>query len=267
MARCPFAIWKPLPANAKQARMIPRLVINHTAVDAPGETDLYGWFLSSGLESHFFLQNDGDLYQYMDTEVVAEANYKANQFAVSIETEDDGAPRTTPWNPKQVEMLVRLHDWLCTVHPTIPRRKADRWDGSGIGWHSMWGFNTTANRGVNPWTSAIGKDCPGAPRIAQMPDIISRVANGKIESRGFLMALSDNEQRTMYNRVMGFLRQRWFLTFPDGSIRECPEGTPNARPAAALDTLDGNYLVSQIVNLETRLRVIEAKIDSLSTGG
>ncbi|GLW91778.1 N-acetylmuramoyl-L-alanine amidase [Actinokineospora globicatena] len=179
MAICPFATWKPLPANSKQARMTPRLAIVHTAVDAPGETDLWGWFAQSGLEAHFFIQNDGDLLQYMDTNVVAEANYKANNFAVSIETEDDGAPRTTEWNAKQTATLVRLLDWLCTVHPTIPRRQADRWDGSGVGWHSMWGLNTKAQPGINPWTSALGKDCPTAPRIAQMRStILPRLAGG-----------------------------------------------------------------------------------------
>lgn len=176
MARCPFATWKPLPANDRQAHMTPRLAIVHTAVDAPGPTDLYGWFVQSGLESHFFVHSDGAIHQYMDTGVVAEANYRANQFAASIETEDEGRPEQTPWNSAQFAAIVRLLDWLCTTH-AIPRRKADRWDGSGLGWHSMWGLNTKAQPNINPWTTALGKSCPGTPRIQQMRDqIIPRLA-------------------------------------------------------------------------------------------
>jgi len=179
MARCPFAHWEPLPANAKQARMTPRLSIAHTAVDAPGPTDLFGWFAQSGLESHFFVHLDGALTQYMDTNVVAEANYKANNFAVSYETEDEGHPGDSPWTNPQVATILRLNDWLCTVHP-IPRRQADRWDGAGLGWHSMWGVNTRTNMGINPWTTAVGKTCPGAPRITQMRSlIIPRIASGQ----------------------------------------------------------------------------------------
>jgi len=171
MAICPFAAWKPLPANTKQVRMVPRVAILHTAVDAPGDTDLYGWFKQSGLESHFFVHNDGRVTQYMDTAVIAEANYRANSFAVSIETEDDGNPRATPWSPVMLKTIIKLLDWLCTTH-NIPRRQCDRWDGSGIGWHSMWGINTRAQPNLNWWTTAIGKDCPGAPRIRQMTSLV-----------------------------------------------------------------------------------------------
>lgn len=179
MAVYPVAKWEPLPANSKQAHLTPRVVIIHRAVDAVGKTDLFGWFVQSGLESHFFVQLDGTVLQYMDTNVVAEANYRANSFAVSIETEDDGG--AIPFTGAQVEAIVRLVDWLCTTH-AIPRRQADRWDGSGIGWHSMWGINTKARPGLNPWTSALGKDCPSAPRIAQTRNvIIPRVAGGQVE--------------------------------------------------------------------------------------
>jgi hypothetical protein len=171
MARCPFARWEPLPANDRQARMTPRLVIDHTAVDAPGPTDLYGWFFQSGLESHFFVHLDGAITQYMDTQVVAEANLNANSFAVSIETEDEGHPGDMPWTAGQMAALIRLHDWIAAVHPTVPRRIADRWNGAGFGYHSMWGVNSATAK-PNPWTSAIGKTCPGAPRIAQFRSIL-----------------------------------------------------------------------------------------------
>jgi hypothetical protein len=210
MAICPFATWKPLPANGKQPRMVPRVAILHTAVDAPGPSDLYGWFVQSGLESHFFVHNDGRITQYMDTVVVAEANYLANPFAVSIETEDEGNPRTREWTAAQVASIIRLLDWLCTVHPTIPRKLCDRWDGAGVGWHSMWGYNTATNRTVNRWTTALGKDCPTAPRIAQTKNIIlPRLAGGPKQEDEMLTPtqnawLEDILRRVQSMHVYGF---------------------------------------------------------------
>lgn len=59
---------------------------------------------------------------------------------------------------------------------------------------------------------------------------------------GFLMALTDQEQRDLYNRVFGMLRQRWYVTDAGGQTVEVPADHAGAVPAAVLDTLDGNYL-------------------------
>src|SRR5262249_51800130 len=114
----------------------------------------------------------GTMEQDMDTLVQADANVSANPFAVSIETEDDGNPAQNPWSGNQLSSIIRLINWLCD-HPDhrIPRAQILSPTGSGIGWHSMWGINT-ANSRPNPWTNAIGKTCPGAPRIAQVKSII-----------------------------------------------------------------------------------------------
>lgn len=218
MAIYPAAQWRPLAANVKQPRMTPRVAILHTAVDAPGNTDLWGWFTQSGLEAHFFVHNDGTVTQYMDTGVVAEANYKANGFAISIETEDDGNPRATPWNTRQLAAIVALLDWVCTTHK-IPRRQADRWDGSGIGWHSMWGLNTKANPGVNPWTNQLGKDCPTAPRIAQVPGVIAALNQPNLRedddmnteqnnalSELWSTVVSGKKKDSQINRDLGYVR-------------------------------------------------------------
>lgn len=67
---------------------------------------------------------------------------------------------------------------------------------------------------------------------------------------GFLMALSDKEQRDLYNRIFGMLRQRYYAADPNGrsssDIVEVKSDAPGAQPAAVLDTLDGNYLVKLI---------------------
>lgn len=164
MARCPFAVQRILPENANQPRITPRVVILHRAVDGrvPNQS-IYPLFSTSGndLESHFFVFDNGTIEQYMDTEVQADANYKANGFAVSIETEDDGVER--PWTQEQCDAIVRLVSWLCATH-SIPRVLCPRWDGAGIGWHVQFGA-------PGAWTPSV-KTCPGPYRIEQIKSVI-----------------------------------------------------------------------------------------------
>lgn len=70
---------------------------------------------------------------------------------------------------------------------------------------------------------------------------------------GFLMALSDKEQRDLYNRVFAMLRQRYYATDADGEVVEVDAKHPGARPAAVLDSLDGNYLVGRLTALEEKV--------------
>lgn len=170
MARCPFAVWKPLPENKTARTINPTQVVFHSAVDGPGRTSLWGFFKRSDVrvESHFHVLNDGTIEQYMDTTRQADANYKANVRAISIETEDDGKPDSKPWTPQQVAALVKLGAWLAEVHD-IPAVQCPAWDKPGFGWHSMWGA-------PGPWTPARGKTCPGRARIPQVPGIIRDIA-------------------------------------------------------------------------------------------
>lgn len=162
MARCPFAVWRPLPENWTQPRIDPSVAIIHSAVDAPGPSSLFPFFARSDVkvETTFFIKNDGAIEQYMDTEVRADGNRWANGFAVSIETEDDGDPDQRPWTLAQIVSMRRLLEWLFRVHPKIKRRICPAWNAPGVGWHSMWGA-------PSPWTPTRGKTCPGLTRIPQ----------------------------------------------------------------------------------------------------
>lgn len=171
MALCPFAEHKLLPENATQGRISPRAVIFHSA---GGEAELYSWWMndeSRGLESHFWVGRDGRTVQYIDTEVRADANGDANDFAISIETAST-VHASEPWDAPQVAALIRLTDWLCDVHPAIARRAMTHPTDSGLAWHVQFGA-------PGPWTSAKGKVCPGPARIAQVVDVvIPAVAHG-----------------------------------------------------------------------------------------
>lgn len=179
MSLCPFAVKRLLPENDRQKRIVPVSAIWHSAVDAPGPSTLYHYFARAdvGLESHFFIKLDGIIEQYMDTEVRADANYRANGFwrsgmycgAVSVETEDDGNPNERKWTPSQVDSSIKLGAWLSDTHQ-IPPVLCSAWDGNGFGYHTLF---------PNDWTNVRGKTCPGTVRIPQFKQEILPAIAGK----------------------------------------------------------------------------------------
>lgn len=70
---------------------------------------------------------------------------------------------------------------------------------------------------------------------------------------GFLMALSEQEQRDMFNRIFGMLRQRWYATV-EGKVTEVAATHAGAVPATVLDSLDGNYLRLRLDAVEEKLQ-------------
>ncbi len=188
MARCPFAQQRILPENATQAKITPRAVILHTAVDGPGDTDLAAYFgqVKIKAESHFYVTRRGDIVQMMSTDVEADANGTADKWAISVETEDDSARRGSdilPWNAAQLDALVRLDDWCCRTHD-IPRRRctsAKLPGAAGIGYHSQPMRERFDGTSHNPWTAYQGKTCPGDARVKQYPGVVARLTPAPTE--------------------------------------------------------------------------------------
>jgi N-acetylmuramoyl-L-alanine amidase len=162
-----------LPEWNSQARITPVLIIDHSQVGSSLGTYFY-FRDQTGIESHFSVRGrrsrsqDGHIWQFMNTDRVAEANRQANRFpngtgAISIETEDDGDPDRQPWTSRQLASLKWLHNKLVSTHPTIPRRRASSATGAGakgLGYHTLFGA-------PSPWTP-VSKTCPGRPvRVRQ----------------------------------------------------------------------------------------------------
>jgi hypothetical protein len=61
-------------------------------------------------------------------------------------------------------------------------------------------------------------------------------------SGGFLMSLSDAEQRFVHDRIAGMLPQRYYVTVDSGIAVEVAKDHPGAKAATVLDTLDGDFL-------------------------
>ncbi len=161
MPTCPFAVARLIPPGSSDPRITPRVGILH--VDAGNADSLYAYFNgpSGGIESHFHVKKSGVIEQYRDTNYQADANYQANDFAVSIETQGYGEGE---WTSEQMASIKRLLVWLNEVHPTIPLRECTDPYGSGIGYHTLFGAPSA-------WTP-VSKSCPGPDRKVQFHNVI-----------------------------------------------------------------------------------------------
>ena len=156
MALCPFAEQKLIAPGTNDPWIKPRVAILH--VDAGNAFDLFSWFKyrSGGIEAHFHIRKTGRIIQYRDTDYEADANYKANPFAVSVETQGYGSGK---WNKRQLKSIKRLLVWLNEEHPEIRLQECETWNGSGVGYHIQFG--------TPGWWTNVAKSCPGPNRVRQ----------------------------------------------------------------------------------------------------
>ena len=164
------------PESDAQPAIRPTQFIVHSVVAPWDEKRIYAyWRDSTNLESHFGLDYDGSIGQYIGTETRADANAAANRRpdgtgAVSIETASN-TKASDAWTPEQIEQLILLGVWLHQRHG-IPLRICRSHSDPGFGYHSMF----------REWSTS-GTACPGAARIKQFrevvfPGIVAR-ASGK----------------------------------------------------------------------------------------
>lgn len=159
--RYPGAVWKPEGATPGGV-IVPRVFVWHSEATR-GHAHPH-----AGLEWHFWFGFDGYIEQLVECDRRADANYKANSFALSAETEDNGDPDHEPWTAAQLDSMVDVGRWASDRYP-IALQRCDRWDGTGHGYHTMWGA-------PSQWTP-VAKTCPGAARKAQFPGLLDRIVN------------------------------------------------------------------------------------------
>jgi hypothetical protein len=152
------AIKKLIPPGPNDPPITPRVVVLHVAVSE--SASLYDYFNgpSGGVESHFYIRRDGTVEQYRDTSLQADANTDANGFAISVETQ--GMERGE-WTAQQLAAIKALLLWCNDVHG-IPLQVPTAWDGSGVGYHTLF-------PGV--WDKR-GASCPGPDRKAQFVNVL-----------------------------------------------------------------------------------------------
>ncbi len=167
----PYAVEFPIPEALTQRKIRAILFILHSMA-GPNMTSLeairrYYYRDDIHTESTWGLAMSGECAQFVPVDVRADCNADANNLATSVETQDLGSATlaTTKWSPEQVEQLAGLSAWqhmnpLCALTLGDP---AD-WNQPGVGYHSE----------HDEWSIYVGKTCPGAARIAQMPEIRRR---------------------------------------------------------------------------------------------
>ena len=100
-----------------------RTVIHHSIVGSA--EGAYQYFRgSTAIESTFIVKKNGYFWQIMSLGEQADANFRANAFAGSIETEDNGNPDTDPWTPAQLDTLVWLSLEMRRLRPRSPAASA-----------------------------------------------------------------------------------------------------------------------------------------------
>lgn len=158
-------------------------VVLHVA--ASEAASLYGWFNSAAAaaSSHFYVRRDGTVEQYVSIRDLSWASGAGSNRLLGIETQGMG---TGSWTDKQVASLVRLIKELSKefgfpIRQMASSAKSER----GIGYHAQGvpaSYSQKA-RGVSQtggelWSSSVGKVCPGADRIKQIPSIVKQAAGG-----------------------------------------------------------------------------------------
>lgn len=222
-----------LPESATSLRIAPRLWIAHSIVGSAAGA--YRYFRdATNLESTFIVTLGGAIWQLMDTTRKADANYRANPFALSVETEDRGDPDHDPWTDRQLEALAWLGRKCHEVHPAIKLQRAPTWDGSGYGYHTMFGA-------PGPWTP-VSKTCPGRVRIRQFnEELLPAILTGET------MALTAEDKDWLAEQI------RFGVRWTDHGDNTVPGSSNNL--AKVRGDIDG---------VDERLDVIEGKIDALA---
>jgi hypothetical protein len=228
MAWYPGAIKMELqPESDAQPAIRPTQFIVHSIIAPWTAKRTYEyWRDSTSLESHFGIDYDGVVGQYIGTETRADANAGANRRAdgtgaVSAETASNTSG-TDPWNAKQIEDLIAIGAWLHERHD-VPLRICRHHADPGFGYHSMF-----------PQWSTSGTACPGKARIAQFkevvfPGIVAR-ATGKTTTpeEEEDVALSSDD-----------VRKVWLM---DGIVKNPNPATaknnPHIAPATALNNVE-----------------------------
>ncbi len=166
MAWYPGAVKMELqPESDSQTAIKPTQFIVHSIVAPWSARRTYEyWRDSTNLESHFGIDYDGVVGQYIGTETRADANAGANRRAdgtgaVSAETASNTSG-SDPWNDKQIEDLIAIGAWLHKEHD-LPLRICRSHSDPGFGYHSMF-----------PQWSTSGTACPGKARIKQFREVV-----------------------------------------------------------------------------------------------
>lgn len=175
MAIFPGAIYQPINLGSNPARRQKggRFIL-HVAVS--NAQSLKPWNDNTW---HFYVAKNGQIFQYVDTDYRAYCNRDANYEAVSVETAGGvtNADRE-PWTHEQLVSLAAIARWLHETEGIPLDLIPDSLKGRrGIGYHRQ-GIDPWRAPGGELWSASRGKICPGAGKIAQIPQMLDIARGG-----------------------------------------------------------------------------------------
>lgn len=224
MAWYPNAIRMELqPESDSQPAIRPTQFIVHSIIAPWTARRTYEyWLNSTSLESHFGVDYDGVVGQYIGTETRADANAGANRRAdgtgaVSAETASN-LEGSDPWNDKQVEDLIAIGAWLHQRHG-IPLRICRTHDDPGYGYHRLF-----------PQWSTSGTSCPGDARVTQFktvvfPGIVARATGTTTEEADMPTAKEIADELVKVLPAANWAYQLDSPTAPEGTNPKRAAGT------------------------------------------
>jgi hypothetical protein len=182
MAVYPGAVYKPTTFGGRTPRNLQGRGILHVAVS--GARSLAPWNQNTW---HMYVAHDGYCEQYVDSAFRAYASGTANDDAFQIETAgglgSSAVLNAERWTPAAAERLADIMAWLNTVDGTplqplpdsLPVRRG--WGPHRLGIQHSRGVGAVPGwlmPGGERWSSAVGKECPGNAKVAQIPALIAR---------------------------------------------------------------------------------------------
>lgn len=171
---CPGATYQPIALGGRARRRKGRAFVSHVAVSEAQNLRPS----SSAADWHFYIPRVGPkFYQYVDLDYVAYAQLDGNADCVSAETQGGvHNPDSEPWSDFQIATLAHILKYLHDSEG-IPLRlmQSSAAAERGFGYHRL-GIDPWRKAGTQKWSSARGKLCPGAGKIAQTPRVVALAA-------------------------------------------------------------------------------------------
>lgn len=209
MARMPGTTWM---GEQSPGRPMTRydVVCVHTIV---------GW--APAHAAHFSVKLDGQIIQSRDTRYQSAANLDGNYRVIAIENED-GAEWWKPLTEAQVDANARILAWAHEEHgiplqlcpDSRPSSRGLAYHRQGIDGNFTDGYSGRVSGGET-WTEHFGKVCPGAAKIAQLPDILARAQGDDMAQYDDLLTGMDKKLDALLKQEKGERerdkadRERW----------------------------------------------------------
>jgi hypothetical protein len=256
MARYPKAKDHNIPRDPEDPNIDARIICIHT-MEGTIEGAEQRW-KTTPFEAHFGVAMDGRVWQWRDTSIQADSQFKGNDYCISIETEDKGLVETR-WTDIQFQRLVELITWIGEQHD-IPFRMVKTTDERGIGFHRQF-----------PEWNKSAHTCPGDTRLAQLKNELIPALGDPHMSAADVEALKKHINQkvgAVPEALTKHINQK-VGAVPDGGIQESLSNLAHGGPGRnSLDSLAAQLKAPVPVDAKAIVAAMKADptfLESLST--